>query len=411
MPADRYKILISAYACEPGKGSEPGVGWNVALCMAKLHDVWVLTRANNRSRIEAALQSHPVPGMNFLYYDLPGWCSWWKRGPRGVLLYYFIWQLLARRAVRGIEFDCIHHLTFNQYRTISFGYFLPYPFLIGPVGGGECVPKTLRRDLNCLTRIKETLRGVPWDRPILNLLLRHKKNVMFLFSNRETRRRVGGRFQNTSTVLPAVGLNPAEFDYRERRKVCPTVFSMAYAGRALDWKGIKLLLKAMALVKHEAETREQSWRLDLIGVSNTREQERVNSWISTHGLESCVRVIPFLERDELLDSLAHYNVSVYPAFRDSGSMSVLESCAMACPVICLDIAGQEMLPENVVLKVKVAPDYDETCLALAEKMLWAMKNPRALAEVGHKARTFVLREFDWSYKAQQLNKQYQQLVE
>jgi hypothetical protein len=29
--ARRLKVLISAYACEPGRGSEAGVGWNVAV--------------------------------------------------------------------------------------------------------------------------------------------------------------------------------------------------------------------------------------------------------------------------------------------------------------------------------------------------------------------------------------------
>jgi hypothetical protein len=37
------KILISAYSCEPGMGSEPGVGWNIAREVAKYHEVWVLT--------------------------------------------------------------------------------------------------------------------------------------------------------------------------------------------------------------------------------------------------------------------------------------------------------------------------------------------------------------------------------
>ena len=50
------RLLLSAYACEPGRGSEPGVGWNWAIALAALgHDVWVLTRANNRDRIEQAL--------------------------------------------------------------------------------------------------------------------------------------------------------------------------------------------------------------------------------------------------------------------------------------------------------------------------------------------------------------------
>ena len=38
------KVLISAYSCEPGRGSERGVGWNVAREVARRHEVWVLTR-------------------------------------------------------------------------------------------------------------------------------------------------------------------------------------------------------------------------------------------------------------------------------------------------------------------------------------------------------------------------------
>ena len=42
------KVLISAYACEPGKGSEPGVGWNWVRQIADFaKEVWVITKANN----------------------------------------------------------------------------------------------------------------------------------------------------------------------------------------------------------------------------------------------------------------------------------------------------------------------------------------------------------------------------
>ena len=38
----RLKVLMSAYACEPGMGSEPGVGLNVAREMAKYHDIFAV---------------------------------------------------------------------------------------------------------------------------------------------------------------------------------------------------------------------------------------------------------------------------------------------------------------------------------------------------------------------------------
>ena len=48
-------ILVSAYACEPYKGSEQTVGWNIVLELAKNNIVHVITRANNQEPIEKFL--------------------------------------------------------------------------------------------------------------------------------------------------------------------------------------------------------------------------------------------------------------------------------------------------------------------------------------------------------------------
>ena len=75
----RLKVLISAYACEPGKGSEPEVGWQWALQMARFHDVTVLTRANNRASIEAEISRMDGAKPKFIYFDLD---SFWLRAIR-----------------------------------------------------------------------------------------------------------------------------------------------------------------------------------------------------------------------------------------------------------------------------------------------------------------------------------------
>ena len=56
------RIIVSAYGCEPGKGSEQGVGWNWVLQLAKLTEVVVITRLNNRKAIEANLPKKFVGG-------------------------------------------------------------------------------------------------------------------------------------------------------------------------------------------------------------------------------------------------------------------------------------------------------------------------------------------------------------
>src|ERR1017187_3861154 len=110
------KVLLSAYACEPGRGSEPGVGWNWIAPLSRCHEVWVITRANNRPSIEAAGGSNSA---RFVYCDLPRWMRWWKKGRPGILLYYYFWQfqafLVARKLHVAVHFDIVHHVTFVKY--------------------------------------------------------------------------------------------------------------------------------------------------------------------------------------------------------------------------------------------------------------------------------------------------------
>lgn len=116
---NRLKILVSAYACEPGKGSEPGVGWNWVKQLARFHDVWVLTRTNNREPIERALAQEPMANVHWVYFDLPRWARFWKKGRRGVHLYYYLWQIgayfVGRRLHNQVKFDLVHHITFDNF--------------------------------------------------------------------------------------------------------------------------------------------------------------------------------------------------------------------------------------------------------------------------------------------------------
>ena len=140
-------ILISAYGCEPDKGSEPGAGWNWAVEVAKRHKVTVLTRANNRCSIEKELQVNPRPNMSFIYYDLPESIKKYKKGQKGVQLYYALWQIGAYRYVKRLnqqhKFSMVFAVTFGTMWLPTLMYKLNVPFVWGPLGGGEGVPEVL----------------------------------------------------------------------------------------------------------------------------------------------------------------------------------------------------------------------------------------------------------------------------
>ena len=180
------KILMSAYACEPNKGSEPGVGWGVAQLMAKHHEIWVLTRANNYRAIQAYLDVHPCSTLHFVYFDLPPWLRWWKRGGWGVQLYYYLWQVgiyfIARRLHRTVSFDILHHVTFGRFWTPSLISLLPIPFIWGPVGGGESAPKSFWKTFGwqgiCYEIVRDCARWLGKHDPLVRLTAR--RSVMAL---------------------------------------------------------------------------------------------------------------------------------------------------------------------------------------------------------------------------------------
>ncbi len=56
----RLKVLVSAYACSPYKGSEASVGWGFVDALSRHHDLWVIVEEEKfRSDIEHFLEQNP----------------------------------------------------------------------------------------------------------------------------------------------------------------------------------------------------------------------------------------------------------------------------------------------------------------------------------------------------------------
>ena len=125
------KVFVIAYACEPNRQSEPGLGWNIAGEIARRHDVTVLTRANNRERIERHLAANPdAPQRNirFVYHDSPGVLMRFKKSiPFGEQLYFSTWLKSAVAAHRAAfaDYDVVHHLTLSPFFVKPWGAAFP----------------------------------------------------------------------------------------------------------------------------------------------------------------------------------------------------------------------------------------------------------------------------------------------
>src|ERR1700758_1057108 len=135
------RVLISAYACQPDAGSEPGVGWHLVRQVSRFHEVWIITWARNRDAIEKALANKPLDNVHWIYFDLPLCGRFWKTAKPCLHVHFYRCQFglyfLGRRLQRNVIFDLVHHLTLGSFWSPSFLSLLPGPFVWGPTGVGR----------------------------------------------------------------------------------------------------------------------------------------------------------------------------------------------------------------------------------------------------------------------------------
>ena len=138
------KILLSAYACEPNRGSEPGNGWNWALHLAlEGHDVLMMTCPDGRQAIDEQLNEIGNSiSLRVKYVDVPIWVKLFLKGRIGVFAHYYFWQKFALMAAKNLSknVDVIHHVTWGSIKGGSELWRLHKPFIFGPVGGGQVAP-------------------------------------------------------------------------------------------------------------------------------------------------------------------------------------------------------------------------------------------------------------------------------
>ena len=337
------KILLSAYACEPNKGSEPGVGWHWALEIVRLgHEVWVLTRANNRLGIEAEMEKlSQVRNLRFLYYDLPGWARWWKKGNRGIHLYYLLWQWgayrLARRFHEVERFDLVHHITFGSVRQLSLMGNLGIPFIFGPVGGGERAPWRLRRGYgwrgwildalrdmhNFLIRADPLMRRTFWQAEVIYAKTIQSRLVIprKYWPKVRCQIEIGLGLPPTLAATPSAAPNKSEF-------------RVLYVGRFLYWKGMHLGLAAFARMRAQYPDA----RLTIIGQGP--EEKRWRWLVEQLEISAQLDWVRWLQQSELCELYSRQHALLFPSLHDSSGNVVLEAMDRGLPVVCLDLGAQ-----------------------------------------------------------------------
>jgi glycosyltransferase involved in cell wall biosynthesis len=396
------RLLISAYGCEPGLGSEQGVGWNWVLEIARFSEVVVITRTNNRLAIEADFPDDLKGKVSFEYYDLPQSIKKFKRKEKGLYIYYLLWQwgayLRAKKVVAQSNFDYVMHLTFGSIWLPTFMHWLPIPLIFGPVGGGEAVPFRLISTLPFLARVSQYLRYVLMSTFSVNPFIMSviKRSEFIIARTDDTARLIPKKYSHKVSVMLetaisdgfSVGGGIAHGDAKNN------YLRVIYTGRLIAIKNVATALYAVA----RAKAHGVSLRFIIVGDGPLRDS--LISLVKKLGITQEVEFKGKLLPEQVVKELLCSDVYLFPSLKEGGVWSLMEAMAVGLPVVCVNSSGMRVITDeksairiDPISQEKMVEGFSNALISLSPSL-----NTRR--KIGRAAQKRIEDNFNWRKKGE-----------
>ncbi len=406
----RLKILVSAYACSPYKGSEAAVGWGFVSALSRLHDLWVIVEEEKfRADIERFQAENPetCSSIHFIFLQKNRNRLLRKIWPPSYYYYYRLWHReslkLAKDLHREVRFDIVHQLTMVGFREPGYLWQLGVPFVWGPVGGMGIFPWRFLTSVGCYGalyylgyNIYNLLQMNFQKRPRLAAKAAGNGLICATPDNQ-----AGALlfWNSSSTLICEVGLPPIETSEPLRRKSGEPL-RIIWTGLHTPGKALNFALHALVRLSADLD-----WDLHILGKG-----ERTETWKQMSkqlGIANRCHFHGWLERDAAMNIMASAHVMVITSLRDLTSTVTIEALALGLPIICLDHCGFSSVVDTSC-GIKVPVNNPTQVIEGLAKAVEVMIGDEELRH--HLACGAVLRSsaFSWEKKAAAVDRVYRQ---
>lgn len=397
----KHKIFISAYACEPGLGSEIGVGWHWVLEMSKYFELWVLTRQSNRHTIEPWIAKHPeYSHIHFLYFDLPKWARFWKKGLRGVRTYYNIWQWMTngivRRTMQENDIRIFHHLTYGNVLWKVSSYGQKQFFIWGPAGGVETIPEEYSRLYPRKMQLVEKVRrmvaaNLKWNGGFKR---RCKNADLILCKTDILRQHIPARYRSKAILFTDVAVDnllkaPAITESAPEKRV-----EFITVGRLDPWRGFDLVIEAFA------RAAEKNANIHLTIIGQGADKERLQALIAERELTDKVTMAGAVSMERYQEYMRNCDVVVNASLKEGAVTVSFDSMAMGKPLICIDTTGYTRYFSSEYAEIIQRKDRESTIQGLADSMV-KLTDAHTRYEMGKKAQ-LAGNQFTWENRGKEI---------
>ena len=404
------KILVNAYAVSPGKGSEPGMGWNWCVHMALSHDLFIITEGEFRDKIEAVLHTLPQ-GKNLHFYFLPvsdrvrKMC--WNQGDWRFYWHYRKWQkralALAREICQRESIEIIHQLNMVGFREPGLLWKIPgIRYVWGPIGGMSQNPIAFFRGDPGVGLLKMRIKNM------LNFLQMNLSPRVYravarastvLCATEDERNVLRRRYPDKLlVVIPETGIERNELI--PRTPLADGRFHVLWVGRFIPGKKLDLALRVMARLP------QPDIVLEVLGSGREEENDAYRVLTEQLGITDRVFWHGDVPHAEVIRWMCSCDLFFFTSVHEVTSTVIMEAISARLPIVCFDICGfGPLVDDRIGRKVLcINPEQAEKDFASTISHLYA--NPDELASMSTGGMDH-LRRLTWDYKMEQLTNIYE----
>ena len=267
---------------------------------------------------------------------------------------------IARALVAQFHIDVVFQPAPIAAKALSFMHGLGAPVVIGPMSGGMELPPAFRS----------------MDGPVVRLLIAMARRVSgvlhrvfpgklrasaLIVANAQTRAALPKGISGQVHEVMESAVDLERWVARPARiRPADAPVSFIFCSRFVDWKGIRLLVRAFAPL-----ARSGGVTLHLVGDGELFEE--ITQQVRREGLTRHVILHGRVGRDRYQEMLRETDVYVTPSLRECGGMAMMEAMAVGLPVIGINWGGaaQYASPACALLVDPISQDAVITGLTAA----------------------------------------------
>jgi len=407
------RILLVAYQCGPGMGSVSQIGWEWYSRMSRQASVTLVTHVRNRQCLQEA--GAPLPGSEVIFIDTEWFAGplyrlasrLFPRSQHAVFLlasadfYIFDWVALRQLRRRGKEWDLTHAVTPVSPVAATRLHRLGIPLILGPWNGGlpspSAFPELMKQDSAWIYRLRSV--GEMLDR----LLGSTRKAALILSATRATDESLPEGAPSLRMLENGVDLERFHAAPRDRKPSATRRLKLLFVGRLLPFKGVSMLLEAVARA-----SREIAISLTVVGDGPIRaDLERRARELE---LGDIVTFVGNQTLDEVAGHMREAQLFCLPSIRESGGAVLLEAAASGLPMVAVNYGGPAEIVDDEVGRLVSADGPESLIAGLVEAFQDVARNPEQWRRRGLQGRMRAEKEYGWEARMQRATAIYQRVI-